>query len=79
MKNKYTSSIVYKYGDTENVLTDLKDLKEIISRQGTSLLLDAIAEHVGLSVNNFNLSRLECEKLKDSLVNELSEALNERT
>lgn len=79
MSNPYVSSIVSKYGDTNNVKRDTKVLHEILGRQGTSLLIDVIAESVGNTVNQFSLSTDETRRLVGTLVKELNEALNERT
>lgn len=74
----YVSSIINKYGDMENVKSDLETLKDIQSRQGDSLLIDRIAEQAGSLSIKYKLSTLERKNLIDSLVNELTEALNER-
>jgi wobble nucleotide-excising tRNase len=67
-----------KYGYEEKVKDDVKKLNEILSRQGSSLLLDAIAEHAGTTANVFKMPDHERETLTKSLVNELKEALLER-
>lgn len=75
----YVSSIINKYGDSAQVPTDCKALYDIIARQGTSLLLDCIAESVGTSANKFNLNAEDRSKLVENLIKELQSALNERT
>ena len=45
--SNYTSSLVNKYGDTSKVRQDAKTLKDILSRQGTSLFIDVIADRAG--------------------------------
>lgn len=76
--NKYVSSIVIKYGDTDKVSLDSARLFEILDRQGSSLLIDVIAEHAGRGANKFKLSDEDRTTLLNSLVNELREALSER-
>lgn len=74
----YTSSIVSKYGDTENVKKDVKTLNEILQRQGNSLLLDVVAEHAGETANKFKMLPSDRFMLMISLVGELKESLKER-
>lgn len=76
--SNYTSSIVNKYGDTENVKRDTKTLFEIMDRQGTTLLIDAVAEYSARSMQKFNLPYIEKSALRVSLVDELNDAINER-
>lgn len=78
MDNPYVSSIVTKYGDVAKVKADSKTLSEIQSRQGSSLLIDSIAEHVGNVVNKFNLNSEDSKRLMESLVSELKESILER-
>jgi hypothetical protein len=68
-----------KYGHAEAVKADVTALNEIQSRQGTSLLIDVIAEQVGTMALKYKLDDVEIKRLKAALVTELSEALNERT
>lgn len=79
MSNEYTSSIIKKYGDSEKVPQDCKTIFEIMNRQGTSLLIDCIAEHVGTTANRHNLNASERALLVRTLIQELTNALNERT
>ena len=74
----YTSSIVNNYGDTDNVKKDTRVLNDILSRQGTSLLIDVIAETTGETCNKFKLNSLDRRQLVNTLVDELREALLER-
>ena len=78
MSNPYVSSIITKYGDIENVPTDIKTLNEIQSRQGSTLLIDSLAESVATTANKFKLTALERETLIENLVLELQDALRER-
>lgn len=79
MDSKYISSITTKYGDIDNLRNDTKVLKEILSRQGTSLLMDVIAESCGYTVNKFKLTPKETMRMLNTLVEELVDAVNERT
>jgi len=79
MNNSYISSIVTKYGDLDNVRRDAKTLNEIQSRQGASLLIDAVAEATGRAVNEFSMSAADRKRLVDSLILEFKDALLERT
>lgn len=76
--SEYTSSIINKYGDRDKVPIDCKTLYDIINRQGTSLLIDCIAEASGSTANNFKLSESERKLLIEKLVSELKDALQER-
>jgi hypothetical protein len=67
-----------KYGYPEKVKADVETLNEILSRQGSSLLIDVIAEHVGSVVSTFKLSKSEVNRVQQSLVVELKEAISER-
>ena len=79
MKNsKYISSITTKYGDIDNVKADVKALNDIISRQGTSLLIDVISNSVGDIVIKYKLESTEAQRIVKALVTELNESLLER-
>lgn len=79
MKNSnYISSITTKYGDVDNVKADVKALNDIISRQGTSLLIDVISNSVGDTVNKYKLESTEAQRIVKALVTELNESLLER-
>ncbi len=74
----YTSSIINKYGDSANVKADAKVLAGIINRQGTQLLIDAIAEHTGTVANKFKFAPSDRAMTMIALVDSLEEALKER-
>lgn len=74
----YTSSIVDKYGDTANVLRDARTLQEILSRQGSGLLIDAIAEYAGKTANDFRFPESVRVKLVQDFVTDFENALKER-
>jgi len=67
-----------KYGDYDNVTKDSRTLDEIYSRQGSTLLIETLAEHVGKIAIKFNLNVEEREKIKNSVLDELREEINER-
>lgn len=75
---QHTSSIISKYGDTKNVKKDVATLNEILARQGTSLFLDVIAEHVGRVAFKHKFHSSDVAMTKISLVDELENAINER-
>lgn len=74
----YVSSIISKFGDTDNVKKDSETIAEILGRQGASLLVDVLAEQTAKTLWSFNLDQSERQKAVDSLVAELKNALNER-
>lgn len=76
--SNYTSSIIFKYGDVDKVKQDAKTLRDIIARQGSSLLIDCIAEHVGEAAINHNFDQTEKMRIVRSLTEELREAILER-
>lgn len=78
-ESNYTSSIVNKYGDRDKVPADVQVLFEILSRQGSSLLIDTLAEYVANTCNKLRLEPKERERLVSNLVAELVGALSERT
>ena len=78
MNNQYISSITTKYGDIDNVKADCKVLRDIINRQGTVLLTDAIAEHVGETVIKFKLKEFESRRILESMTRDLREAILDR-
>ena len=75
----YTSSIINKYGDNEHVSADIAVLNEIMGRQGPSLLIDCMAESIGHTCISYKLSGQDRQRLVSSLVDELKQALLERT
>ena len=76
--NKYISSIISLYGDTDNIKKDINTLNDIISRQGDLLLLDVIAENAGQAAIKFNMSIDERNRLVNTILDHLSNALSER-
>ncbi len=78
MTTEYQSSIVTKYGDVANVRADVKTLHDILGRQGSSLLIDVIAEHVGVVAIKFNLNKVEKNNLLKANIDELTDAILER-
>ena len=77
--NPYVSSIVSLYGDVDNVKRDVATLNDILSRQGSRLLTDVIAEHIGQAKLNHNFSPVEVKRIKALVLEELSNAIIERT
>ena len=75
--SNYTSSLVNKYGDTSKVRQDAKTLKDILSRQGTSLFIDVIADRAGHAANRFKMNEAERMKLLKNLVEGFKESLKE--
>ncbi len=78
MSNNYTSSIIKKYGDTDRVSRDASVISEILARQGTSFLIDILAEKAGSTANRFKMNKEERETLSSKLQTEFNEALAER-
>ena len=76
--NNYTSSIVIKYGDEDNVKRDVKTLFEILDRQGAALVIDALAEYHATIWHKFKLPYHEKDVGRTALVDSLIEAINER-
>jgi glycine cleavage system regulatory protein len=74
----YTSSIIHKYGDTDNVARDVKTLAEIVNRQGVELLIDTVAEYTAKSANKMGLDAQDRANIIRSLTLKLNEALKER-
>lgn len=78
MSKEYVSSITTKYGDLDRVKADAVTLREILSRQGSSLLIDVIAECAGETANKFNFHSSDRCMTLIALVDELKESLKER-
>lgn len=74
----YTTSIISKFGDMENVKKDSVALRDILTRQGASLLIDVLADITGENANRWKLSEIERQRVVSSMVEELRNALNER-
>ncbi len=66
------------YGDIENVRSDVNTINDIIKRQGAKLVLDVIAEYIGLVALRFKLSSDDAIYARDSYLNDLKESINER-
>lgn len=66
------SSITSNYGD------DVKTLNEILSRQGSRLLMDVISEYARNTALRFSMSADDRKRLADSLCDSLRESLAER-
>lgn len=67
-----------KYGDYDNVTKDSKVLNEILSRQGTSIFLEIIAEHIGQTNLKFKLSDDDSTRLMNNILTELKADILER-
>jgi hypothetical protein len=78
MSSTYVSSIVSKYGDIDKVSLDSARVFEILDRQGTSLLIDLIAEYQGRAANKFKLRPSERVLTILRLSDEFKNALQER-
>ena len=74
----YTSSVIFKYGDTDNVAKDSVTVNDIYLRQGHSFLIDIIAEVCGRSCNLFKLNAADRTRLKESILRQLQDAIEER-
>jgi hypothetical protein len=57
---------------------DIKTLNEILDRQGSRLILGVLAEKVGEACLRYSFSGIERERLKNSLLNDLRDLINER-
>lgn len=68
----------HKYGDTDFVSSDVKILNDILNRQGHSLFIDVMAEHIGKVAIKYKLNDTECAAMRDSTLNELKDAINDR-
>ena len=74
----YTSSIINKYGDTDNVKKDTTILTEILSRQGMDLVIDCMAEYIGSCAIKYNMTDQDRNNLIKVLPEQLKESLQER-
>ena len=79
MSKPYVSSILSNYGDIDRVKEDVKTLNEILSRQGSNLLLDVVVENVGKCTIMFKLDTegrsIVCKGLVEDFMNALQERL----
>lgn len=76
---EYISSIICQFGDERNVVKDVKILNEIMRRQGTSLFLHVIAESIGETAFKFKMTQDEIMRVKNSVITELKNLIDERT
>ena len=67
-----------KYGDYENANADIKTLRDIMARQGASIVLDCLAEFTMSNLVKFKCSDAEKLRGMDSLLNELKSELIQR-
>lgn len=67
------------YGDIDNVTKDAKLLYDIIARQGTDILLEVMADHLGHVANKFSLTQAEVQRVITFNVTEYRELAAERT
>jgi hypothetical protein len=75
----YVSSITTNYGDVDQVKNDVKVLNEILSRQGTRLLIDVLSSYAGDCINKYKMTDQERNNLVNSIIYDLNESLSERT
>jgi hypothetical protein len=66
------------YGDFEQVSEDVKTLHDILNRQSTNLVIDCLAEHIGMTARKFNLTEEENLRMLARLQAELTEQTLER-
>jgi len=66
------------YGDLSNVAKDAQTIQTIIDRQGTDLILEVLANHIGNVNHRFGLGAPELERLVKNLNDSLIELINER-
>jgi hypothetical protein len=76
--SSYTSSLIFNYGDIDKVKSDFKILDDILKRQGISLLIEVIAEHVGDCSLKYAFSDLEKNRFQGDLISEFNNAICER-
>ena len=68
-----------RYGDYDNVTKDAATLREIMGRQGQTLLYEVLADHVGQVCVKFKLPENEAKIIRDDMLNNLKSELLERT
>ena len=66
------------YGDFERLKDDVTTLHDIINRQGTNLVVDCIAESLGITSIKHSLSFDESKQALDSIIDELKTQTYER-
>lgn len=74
----YVSSITSRYGDLDRVKADARTITDIMNRQGTTFVVDSLAEYLAQGVNDLKLSEENRGNVVKSVMNELREALLER-
>lgn len=79
MKANYSARGYQMYGDLDNVKKDLGTLKDILDRQGSDIVLEAIAEQIGHCKLKFNLSSAELAAIVSSIKLSLDDLIGERT
>ena len=79
MKANYSTRGYQVYGDLDNVKKDLGTLKDILDRQGSDIVLEAIAEQIGHCKLKFNLSSAELAAIVSSIKLSLDDLIGERT
>lgn len=67
-----------EYGNIEKVKSDSAEFKKIINRQGFNFINDCIADYVGYHTIDFKLNSHEVKRLKDDIIDDLINAINER-
>ena len=67
------------YGDLDNVRKDAAVIRDILERQGSDLILEVIANKIGESASEFNLSAGSINNTVNSICNSLKELVDERT
>lgn len=72
------SYYINDYGDPENVKRDATTLIEVITKQGSNLLLDVVAEFAGETANRFSIAPEGRTRLMTSLLGHFENALKER-
>jgi len=78
VENPYVSSILTKYGDPARVKQDAATITEIISRQGSNLVLDCVAEYAGNAAIKFSFDKDARKTLMIRLTSDFKDALDER-
>lgn len=78
MKANYNAKGYQVYSDSDNVKKDLSTLKEILERQGSDIVLEAIAEQIGQCKLKFNLSGAELSAVVSSIKLSLHDLVGER-
>jgi hypothetical protein len=79
MKANYSARGYQVYGDLDNVKKDLGTLKDILDRQGSDIVLEAIAEQIGHCKLKFNLSSADLAAIVSSIKLSLDDLIGERT